>query len=547
MKTRKIQYNPVQRRLLRRFELPVIILISLLPVMVTVGGSYYWTISQIEREMSFLADATARRSENILKITQSNLKQLAEHTLSQCNSGTMKYMQEKVFSVMYIRETGIVQNNRLMCNNVTLFDPPVDITEIEHRRLAEQNGQISIVPPVPTLQGGKSILINYRVNQNSYVNALIDPDIFHEFHDYVRLGEVSGVFLVREDGKTVISFGSMSARDLPQINDDSGHLLHFHGNLFALYKSGNFPIYAVVSSSSSFVMKHWRIQAIVLGVLGIVSSCLLFFFLKGNRRSDSLLQGELWRAIENNELCLHYQPIMALGSRRCVGAEALMRWHHPEQGLLMPLVFLPIAEQTGIIRALTHWLINRIEAELGDFLKNNPDIHISINLSSFDLGCGGHKSSCEDLLFPSVPHQQVIYEITEQSLIPDHALSADDMIQSLRKKGARVALDDFGTGYCSLGYLQRFPVDYIKIDKGFIDGIMNETTSASLVDHIISIAHTMNFEVIAEGIEYAYQQNYLKDSGVKYGQGWYFSKPLPWESFLSFVAEANKCSEKTGK
>lgn len=501
--------------------------------------SYVWTSRQLEREMSFLADATAKRSENILNVTRANLEQLAEHTHSQCTQATLDYMREKVFSVMYIRETGIINDSKLICNNVALFDPPVEITEIEHRRTAERDGEIAIVPPVPTLQGGKSILVNYRVNARSYVNALIDPDIFQEFHDYVRLGEVSGVFLVREDGKTVVSFGSMSERELPPNLDDSEHLRHYHGSLFSIYKSGQFPIYAVVASSSSFIQNQWLAHATAFSILAVVMSLLLFVVLRKTRRFNSLLQGELWQAIEKDELCVHYQPIMDLTNHRCVGAETLIRWQHPEQGLLMPLVFLPLAEQTGMIRPLTRWLIRRIESECQYLLMNHPDLHISLNLSSYDLGCDGHKASFEDLLFQHIPHEQVIYEITEQNFIPDHALTANEVIQSLRKKGAKVALDDFGTGYSSLSYLHRFPVDYLKIDKVFVDGIFNENSSSSLIDHIISIAHSMNCIVTAEGIEHSHQLQYLREKGVKYGQGWYFSKPLPLDKFIDYLDENN--------
>jgi c-di-GMP phosphodiesterase len=421
---RKRNKTKITKRLLIRYELPIILLIAMLPEVLMLGISYVWTTTNIEREMSFLANGTARRANNILKVTKLNLKQLAEQTSARCDQSAVDFMRDKVFKVMYIRETDIVNNNKLMCNDLKLFIPPVEITDVEHRRIATRDGEIAIVPPVPTLQGGLSILVNYRVSSNSYVNALIDPDIFQEFHDYVRLGEVSGVFLVRDDGKAVVSFGSMPESELPPVSASLEHVQHFHGHSFSIYKADDFPIYAVVAASQAFILRHWQRDALVLAVIGGFISLGLVLLLKRNRKRSNLLQGELWQAIDDNELLIQYQPIIDLVSNRCVGAEALIRWQHPERGLIMPLVFVPISEQTGMIRNITRWLINRVELELGGFLRQNPDIHISINLSPSDLGATGKKASISDMQFTDIPHRQVIYEITEHNLIPDNAVSA---------------------------------------------------------------------------------------------------------------------------
>ncbi len=527
-----------------RYELPIMLLIALLPVFFTLGLSYLWIETSIEHEMSFLANATARRADNILRVTESNLKQLAEQTSARCDQSAVDFMQDKVFNVLYIRETGIINDNKLMCNDVKIFNPPVEITEIEHRRIAEKDGDIAIVPPVTTLRGGKSLLVNYRVSATQYVNALIDPDIFAEFHEYVRLGEVSGVFLVREDGKAVISFGSMSERELPPMTVNPEHVQHFHGNVFSIYKSGDFPIYAVVTASPAFIFKHWRRDALFIAVLGGFVSLGLVLLMKRNRKHSNLLQGELWQAIEKEEFYIHYQPIMDLDNMRCVGAESLLRWKHPNRGLIMPLTFIPIAEQTGMIRHITQWLIGRIEFELGKFMGGHPEIYISINLSPLDLGADGYKNAKEKFLFNRIPHQQVLYEITERSLVPDNP-TINETMENLRNNGAKLALDDFGTGYSSLSYLHRFSLDYLKIDKAFVDSIQNETSSSGLIDHIISIASTMHIGIIAEGIEHDYQIEYLKKNGVKFGQGFYIAEPLPIEDFVTFLHETNSKRSST--
>lgn len=281
------------RRFLIRYELQIILAITLLPVAFLLGISYLWTVTSIEQEMSFLAGGTARRADNILKVTKSNLKQLAEQTSAFCDQAAVDFMHDKVFNVMYIRELGIINDNKLICNNAKLLNPPVEITNIEHGRIAEHDGEITIVPPVSTMQGGKSLLVNYRVSANRYVNALIDPDIFQEFHDYVRLGEVSGVFLVRDNGKVVISFGTMSERELPPITAGLNHLQHYHGNFFSIYKSGDFPIYVVVAASQSFILQHWwRHALIVVSITGFIC-LLLILLLKRNRRRSNQRRHQL--------------------------------------------------------------------------------------------------------------------------------------------------------------------------------------------------------------------------------------------------------------
>jgi sensor c-di-GMP phosphodiesterase-like protein len=526
-------------RLILRYELPILLLIALLPEVFMLGASYFWIETNIEHEMSFLADATARRADNILKVTQTNLKQLSEQTSAHCDQAALDFMRDKVFKVMYIRELGIINDNKLMCNDVKMFIPPVEITDVEHRRIADKDGEIMLIPPVPTLQGGKSVLVNYRVSANRYVNALIDPDIFAEFHDYVRLGEVSGVFLVREDGKAVISFGSMPEHDLPPITESAEHIRYFHGTVFSIYKSGDFPIYAVVTASPTFIFKHWLRDALALGLLGLIMAAALLWVLKKKRRKSNLLQDELWQAIELNEFCIQYQPLINMQTNRCVGAEALIRWLHADRGLIPPHVFIPIAEQNGMIRAISQWIIHQVDKELGDYLIGNAEIHVSINLSPFDFGADGGKVTSNDLLFMRIPHRQVIYEITEHSLMPHHAKASSNVMAGLRKHGAKLAIDDFGTGYSNLGYLQRFSLDYLKIDKSFVDGIQSQTTSTGMIDHVIKIADTMQYALIAEGVEHEYQMNYLKEHGVTFGQGFYFAKPLSVKELIAFIKQKN--------
>ena len=254
------------------------------------------------------------------------------------------------------------------------------------------------------------------------------------------------------------------------------------------------------------------------------------------RRSMS---SELQNALRRGELQVLYQPIIELDTRRCVGAEALVRWRRPDGTLTSPDLFIPLAENTGQIRQMTDFVLQRLLEQLGPVLRANPQLYISVNLAACDVMVPRIGQVMARLLtLHRVAARQIAFEVTERGLID--VVVARENLQALRDAGHQVLIDDFGTGYCSLAYLQTLPVDCLKIDKAFIDALGHDAASSGVAPHIIRMAHALDLKVIAEGIEYEAQAMYLSSEGVNYGQGWLFAHALSAMQLIELVTRGRR-------
>ncbi|WP_437180046.1 EAL domain-containing protein [Pseudomonas maumuensis] len=254
------------------------------------------------------------------------------------------------------------------------------------------------------------------------------------------------------------------------------------------------------------------------------------------RRSMS---SELQQALRRGELQVLYQPIFELDSRRCVGAEALVRWRRPDGSLTSPELFIPLAENTGQIRQITDFVLQRVLEQLGQLLRANRQLYISVNLAACDVMAPRiGRVAARLLAHHRVAPSQIAFEVTERGLID--VVVARDNLQALRAVGHQVLIDDFGTGYCSLAYLQTLPVDCLKIDKSFIDALGHDAASSGVAPHIIRMAHDLHLRVIAEGIECEDQAVLLNSEGVHYGQGWLFAHPLNARQFAELITRGRR-------
>ena len=260
------------------------------------------------------------------------------------------------------------------------------------------------------------------------------------------------------------------------------------------------------------------------------------FLLARQRQS---MDAELHGAIRRGELQVLYQPIFDLSSRNCVGAEALLRWRRPDGTLTSPDLFIPMAENTGQIRQITDFVLQRLFDQLGQLLRANPQLYISVNLAACDVMVPRIGEVIARLLaLHRVSARQIAFEVTERGLVD--VLVARDNLQSLRDVGHQVLIDDFGTGYCSLAYLQTLPVDCLKIDKAFIDALGHDAASSGVAPHIIRMAHALQLKVIAEGIEHEAQASYLSSEGVKFGQGWLFAHALSAVQLIELITRGRR-------
>ncbi|MGA3057473.1 MAG: bifunctional diguanylate cyclase/phosphodiesterase [Candidatus Limnocylindrales bacterium] len=257
----------------------------------------------------------------------------------------------------------------------------------------------------------------------------------------------------------------------------------------------------------------------------------------GMRRIE--VGSQLRTALDESQFVLHYQPTIDLSTGRLTGVEALVRWQHPKRGIVPPIEFIPLAEESGLIVPLGQWVIReacrQARAWQDEFPADEP-IALHVNLSGRQLRHPNLVRDVADALDDSgLPSNRLVLEITESVLMTDTAATISRLYQ-LKSLGVKLAVDDFGTGYSSFAYLRRFPVDILKIDKSFVDGMATEATASALVDAMIRIAKALRLETVAEGVEKADQADRLRSLGCDMGQGFLFSRPLPSDEMTRLLS-----------
>src|SRR5579859_4700312 len=253
----------------------------------------------------------------------------------------------------------------------------------------------------------------------------------------------------------------------------------------------------------------------------------------GTRSSKRLeLEADLRKALERDEFEVYYQPFYSLTGQHIVGAEALVRWRHPGNGLISPADFIPMAEETGLILPLGRYVLGQACQQLRSIRDRlGVDLPISVNLSPRQFQESGLLSQVAGVLDASgLPSELLMFEITETMVMEDLS-SAREVMKKLNRLGVRLAIDDFGTGHSSLAYLKQFPVHEVKVDRIFVQGVAENPVDSAIVRAVIDLANAMGIAAIAEGVETESQVCELRGLGCRVAQGFYFSQPLRAEEF----------------
>jgi diguanylate cyclase (GGDEF)-like protein len=247
------------------------------------------------------------------------------------------------------------------------------------------------------------------------------------------------------------------------------------------------------------------------------------------------LVGELREAISCDQLTLYYQPKIDLRKQRVVGVEALVRWQHPQKGMISPDEFIPLAEQTGLIKTLTQWVLEQALSDHQGWRAKGLELSVAVNLSTQNLQDTQFVAFLRDALKRhDIPSGGLVLEVTETALM-HNTEAAIDVLENLRKLGVLLSIDDFGVGYSSFSYLKRLPVDDIKIDKSFVMDIGRDQDDALIVESIISLAHHLGLQVVAEGVENNTIMKQLVEWNCDLAQGYYISRPVPANELMQFL------------
>lgn len=443
-----------------------------------------------------------------------------------CSPQHIQKMQEFNISGFFLQAVAHVKDDRIICSSISeIFDG------------------ISLGKPFRTDPDGTRLWANMKVAdwQNHHLIVMEKSGwavVFVPSHAIEALGnsEVSvGIFGIQSK-KLYTSRGEIynewmkgfKGKQALTFIDKERHMLVYitpnQLNVTAVIAA--MPLKDINDDLISFI----QILIPLAMVVGISLSG-VYVYMQRTRYSS---KSAILRALAKNEFYLEYQPIMDLQTNQCVGAEALIRWSTPDNNFISPDIFIPAAEASGVICQITQRVFELVAKDMHTALKMHPNFHVGINISSHDIRSGDLLPMIEQFKKSTgAKGKQILIEVTERGFLDDdEALST---IKNLRTCGVMVAIDDFGTGYSSLSYLTKFELDYLKIDKTFVDSVGTDAVTSHVAFHIIEMAKTLQLDMVAEGIETEQQAKILRDRGVKFVQGWLFSKSLKRKDFYSYL------------
>lgn len=507
--------------MIRRLTLvSVSIALGCLATIAPVLTSIYVADEDVERrDQSDLRDFAAKallRAELVTYQAFSALADLERVPGATCSVDNLSHSAHVMFNYTYVQDAGTYADGQYLCSPLLgdvrtkhLTLPPPDWHSADgYLMWFRQKSPLSDVrEDIQIARNGHYVFID----PSSYVD-LIDP-------------AMRPIAAVNTDTGTVFAL-SYGADKNEMLNAwKLGGKLENKKWYYAVAKSATRPLAVVVKSPRSSLVGDWpKLLAswLLFGVaIGAAVGWLVFKRVSRQLSFPATLE---W-AISHKKMQVFYQPIVALEDGRCAGVEALVRWQLNGRPI-SPEIFVAVAEENNLIQPLTDLVLDKAIAEMASLLRANPTFYVSVNVSSNDLHSERFLKILTDTLSGTgINPSQIRIEATERSFM--NADETRSVIAAFRAAGHPVYIDDFGTGYSSLAYLQTFRVDVLKIDKSFVDTIAKDSASSVVAPHIISMAHELDMEIVAEGVESESQVEYLRAKGVQYGQGWYFAKAMP--------------------
>lgn len=497
--------------------------ILIFSVLVPICLSVWLAHRQAEHEFIDALDSYSSRvlirTERVVQQAKDALKQLESFEGVPCSPLQMREMRRVAFSARYIQEVMYLDNLKPLCSsleqasNASSFPPPMRITADGYNAWLTRQNDLGFNRYMAALGHG-----HYLV--------MVDPA---SLVDVIPFGALPvDAALIGIASNSVFASSSTLDPHVRELLENRGVThLQYKGAMYVTKPVPDLGFTIVAWATLKPLDESWHQQLLFWLPFGILVSLIAALFVLRILRRIQSPRNRLLDAINSREFVVHYQPIIALGSGKLVGAEALTRWPQPDGSHLSPDIFVPLAEQTGLISQLTQLVFEKVFEDMGSWLQQHPGQHISVNLAPADLTSGKLPPLLSRLLNQWRVHpQQIALELTERGFA-DPKISAP-AIAAFRRSGHAIYIDDFGTGYSSLSYLQDLDVDTLKIDKSFVDALEYK----NVTPHIIEMAKSLDLAMVAEGIETQGQLTWLRSHGVQYGQGWYYSKALPKLEFI---------------
>jgi sensor c-di-GMP phosphodiesterase-like protein len=466
------------------------------------------------------ADTTARQ---IVQATTA----LARAGDAPCSAPQLAMMRRLALGSSYMQAVGRADGGVMVCSSLGTAPIPLGGAAVRTR-----NG-VSIYMDVPIGGAARSPVL--AIEREGFA-ALVHRDL--PVDTSTARPDVALGILHTEQHQLAVSRGAIDPAWLDRLGTRASLVFADRGRLVAMVRSRYDTLAAVAAVPLAVVdarAGQIAIRLVPAGIIaGLAAAAAVLLFARRRMSLDAALA----TALRRRELFLHYQPIVNLQTGEWVGAEALLRWRRDGKPV-GPDIFIPAAERSGMIVKLTEQVVRMVAEDAGAFLAAHPDFHVAINLSAADLRTPAIVERLGAMLERAGARpSNLIVEITERGFL--HLEAAREVIAALRARSIGVAIDDFGTGYSSLSYLQTLDLDFLKIDRAFVEAIGTGAPTGNVVDMIIDMARAMRLTMIAEGIEEPAQAAYLRERGVEFAQGWLFGRPMAFAEIARGAEESRR-------
>ncbi len=511
------------------------IALGCLATIVPVLTSLYVANKDVERrdreELRDFASKAMMRAELVTFQAFGALSDLDREPGVPCSPSNLEQAARVIYNYRYVQDAGAYADGQYLCSPL--------LGDVRKKDLA--------LPP-PDYRSNDGFLVWFR--QKSPLSDVRKDLLIGRNGHYVSIDPASYVDLIDPSRRPIATIqtttGTVMAVSAGADEDDMLNAWKHGGNVkstdwnYAVALSSSRPLAIVVKSPRSSVTGDWPKLLAAWLTIGVVSGAALGWLAYRRITRQLSFASTLEWAISRRKIEVVYQPIVRLADNECAGVEALVRWTLHGRAI-SPEVFVRVAEENQLIQPLTDLVLEKTLAQLGNLLSANPTFYVSINVSGDDLCTFRFLNLLtSSLKGTGIAARQIRIEATERSFM--NADATRGVIAAFRAAGHPIYIDDFGTGYSSLSYLQTFEIDVLKIDKSFVDTIAQDTASSVVAPHIISMAHELNLEIVAEGVESGLQITWLREKGVQYAQGWYYAKAMSARDLATWIGRQREQS-----
>lgn len=521
----------------RKFTVRVVLGVAIVGIAMPVLAALYLAhrqsmASEIEianamtSEVLRRADEAGRQSLHVLQRIDESGQSL------DCSDRNLDLLRNADMESTYLQMVGLVVDGRLMCSSFGRHGEGIDLGPVDY--VSNRGTQVRVSARLG-FGDANGLIVMQKGNIAAVINpaALIDAFVDREEVALGMYGKGSGI--------RIASRGVFDPRWSNRLGDAAQTVFFDGSHLVSMRRSSTFDIVAYVAVPAASLRARLASLALILVPLGLVVAAVLSFGIIKLAQQRASLPTELRLAIKRREFELHYQPIVDLESRRIVGVEALLRWPGRNGSSLRPDLFIPVAEECGLIPLITEFVMARIALDMPRLVAEFPDFYGSINLTASDLHTEAVVAALRKLVQTrGMTAANIIIEATEHSLLDPQR--SRQVISDIRDMGIRIAIDDFGTGYSGLSQLTTLQSDYLKIDKVFVDTVGTDSPTNQVALHIIRIAESLGLSIIGEGVETEVQARFLFAHGVRLAQGWLFHRAMPLETLLGVLREQSRTS-----